>query len=356
MQTFVKGFKTWAKLGDVQTENVVFKIHCKITVLMLILFSVLLSSKQYFGDPIDCDVAQRKEIVNLYCWTTGTFIIDKKVEGSSDLQGLGNLASAGSKETFTLLYYQWVWFLFLLQALCFYAPKHVWRLWERRQLAQIIQDLCGPLVTEKWTLEYKEKIVSYLLHARNLDIYSFRFAVCEFLTLVNLIFQILLMNWYLKGEYLSYGVNVATGAWPESMNRVFPKRAKCNYTRYGASGSVESRDALCVLPLNTLNEKFFLILWYYFAVLMILTIGALTFRFLFLYSGKVREHLLKMRVAGHGIGNKKIKTIVEHLSHGQFFALHHMSKNLNPIIFDELLVELLGRVVRHRRDNSISVP
>lgn len=43
-----------AKLDQVCIDNNVFRLHYKVTVIFLFASSLLVSSSQYFGDPIDC--------------------------------------------------------------------------------------------------------------------------------------------------------------------------------------------------------------------------------------------------------------------------------------------------------------
>lgn len=43
--------------------------------------------------------------------------------------------------------------------------------------------------------------------------------------------------------------------------QVFPRVTKCTFHKYGASGSIQKHDALCVLALNILNEKIYIFLW-----------------------------------------------------------------------------------------------
>lgn len=337
MQTFLNSFKNLAKCEEVRTDNNVFKLHYKFSVILLIVFSILLSSKQYFGDPIDCDVESKKETVNVFCWVSGTFIVqNQRADGyyrPESLEGLGN-----GKDKFTLLYYQWVCLIFCIQALLFYLPRYLWKAWEGDLMGQLVKDLCGPIITEKWSKEYKEKMRDYILYTDNHNVFAYRFAFCEFLNLCNLVFQVLFMDWYLNGKFSHYGYSVATKPWPKAANSVFPKRAKCTYTNYGFSGSDQSFDALCVLPLNILNEKFFLILWYWITILFFVTICALAYRFLFLYWQSFRTYLLMAQV--RSLSRKNIQVIGQHLSHGQFFLLYNMGKNMNPIVYKELLISI----------------
>ena len=36
---------------------------------------------------------------------------------------------------------------------------------------------------------------------------------------------------------------------------VFPRMTKCTFHKFGTSGNIEKHDALCILPLNIVNEK-----------------------------------------------------------------------------------------------------
>lgn len=70
-------FKALLHRRSVGIDNNVFKLHYNFTVVMLLLFAVLLTSKQYFGNPIDCysDSSGLKELIDNFCWINGTYII-----------------------------------------------------------------------------------------------------------------------------------------------------------------------------------------------------------------------------------------------------------------------------------------
>lgn len=84
MLDLMKVIKSFLQLEKVQTDNNVFKLHYKVTVALLLAFSLLLTGKQYFGDPVECDVASGtidKNFVNNFCWTFGTFTFEDTIMG-----------------------------------------------------------------------------------------------------------------------------------------------------------------------------------------------------------------------------------------------------------------------------------
>ena len=47
----------------------------------------------------------------------------------------------------------------------------------------------------------------------------------------------------------------------DPMCEVFPKMAACRYQRYGMGGREDNRHAICILGLNMINDKVFIVLW-----------------------------------------------------------------------------------------------
>ena len=113
-----------------------------------------------------------------------------------------------------------------------------------------------------------DNIVKYWrLHRGTHSLYAVKFFVCEVLNFVNVIGQIYFTDFFLGGEFMSYGRDVLAYSEmepedrPDPMAKVFPKVTKCTFFKYGPSGTVEKKDGLCVLPLNIINEKIYIFIW-----------------------------------------------------------------------------------------------
>ena len=62
------------KLDTICIDNNVFRLHYKATFVILVTASLLVTSKQYIGDPIDCIVEEiPRDVMDTYCWIHSTF-------------------------------------------------------------------------------------------------------------------------------------------------------------------------------------------------------------------------------------------------------------------------------------------
>lgn len=74
--------KALVKLESICIDNNVFRLHYKVTVIILISFSILVNSRQYFGDPIDCTSPPDLErVIDNYCWMHSYVTIGEEGDG-----------------------------------------------------------------------------------------------------------------------------------------------------------------------------------------------------------------------------------------------------------------------------------
>ena len=125
--------------------------------------------------------------------------------------------------------------------------------------------------------------------------WAIKLVLSDLLNLVNLILNILFLHWYLRGHFVDYGIEFISYQMEEiklpgnrfkpqklklffmclgddPFNLIFPKMTKCSLDMFGPSGSIINYDGLCVLPVNVLNEKIFLIIWTIFIPLLVLSV------------------------------------------------------------------------------------
>lgn len=110
-----------------------------------------------------------------------------------------------------------------------------------------------------------------------------------------------LMNRFFEGDFIKFGLQVLTYMQEDQEDRldpmiyIFPRMTKCTFYKYGVSGEVERHDAICILPLNVVNEKIYIFLWFWFILLTILTAMTLLYRVIIIFSPRMRVYLLRLR-------------------------------------------------------------
>ncbi|XP_051153951.1 innexin inx2 [Leptopilina boulardi] len=341
------------KLDAVCIDNNVFRLHYKATVIILIAFSLLVTSRQYIGDPIDCIVDEIPlNVMDTYCWIYSTFTIPNRVGiiGKDVVHpGVASPQSDRDEEVKYHKYYQWVCFTLFFQAILFYVPRYLWKTWEGGRIKMLVLDLNCPVVTDDCKSERRKLLVEYFatnLHTQNF--YAFRFFLCEVLNFINVIGQIYFVDFFLDGEFSTYGSDVLkfTEMEPEQridpMSRVFPKVTKCTFHKYGASGTVQKFDGLCVLPLNIVNEKIYVFLWFWFIFLSVLSGLSLAYRAAVVAGPKLR--LILLRARSRLSPKDQIEIISEKCQIGDWFILYQLGKNIDPLIYKQLISELASKL------------
>ncbi len=127
------------------------------------------------------------------------------------------------------------------------------------------------------------------------------------------------------------------------MCELFPKQVGCFYTRYGMGGGPDSRNGMCILGLNMINDKVFLIIWLWLYFMTLMGCIRIVNRIFQVASAKMRYFLIKIKMWRYFQKNSHIKHIqhyIKHCSIGDWFVLYQMSKNLNGRYFAEFLALL----------------
>ena len=123
--------------------------------------------------------------------------------------------------------------------------------------------------------------IAFLQHIRVNTLWANRLVFCECLTMINLFLQIYATNRFLGGHFYTLGPEFIRDDFKgvmDTLDLVFPKVTKCLFHKYGASGTIQNHDALCVMALNVINEKIFVFLWFWYVILLAVTTLALIWR------------------------------------------------------------------------------
>jgi len=353
------------KWDSANIDNHVFRLHYRASFLIFIAGSLLVTSKQYIGDPIDCmSDGIDGGIMDIYCWIHSTFSVPTRLGGVQGVDhahaGVAPLPIAGEVPTATSdglqqepithhKYYQWVVFVLTLQALLFYVPRLIWKISEGGVMKLLIGDLTDAMafMDKDACGDGVDRIQKYLEIWRGRARYFLTFFLCEALNLVNVIGQIYFTDRFVGYQFSTYGLDVLTQSEEDltqrgdAMDKVFPKITKCTFHKYGASGTLERHDALCVLPLNIINEKIYIFLWFWLVALAAVTAVWLLYRLCTMFVLKLRVSTISARCGGliHKDRIVAALTIEDHnyfQQLGDYLLLYFITKNLSPMIMKDV--------------------
>merc|ERR1711868_337963 len=161
---------------------------------------------------------------------------------------------------------------------------------------KISRNLC--LMTTKKEEQIGVIVKYFRQHRGTHGLYAIRFFLAEIFNFVNVIVQMYFIDFFLGGEFTSYGTDVLnyTGLEhedrPDPMAKVFPKVTKCTFHKYGTSGTVEKSDGLCVLPLNIINEKIFIFVWFWLIFVAVVSGMFIIYRIFVLAGSQMRTALI----------------------------------------------------------------
>ncbi|KAL1402833.1 hypothetical protein pipiens_001829 [Culex pipiens pipiens] len=270
----------------VSINNLAFKFHYRVTFTILLVCTLLVTSRQYIGEHIRCITGGSipEHVINTFCFFTTTFTVVNHFnetalqEQSIPHPGVGHMHPEDTVKHHA--YYQWVPFILFLQAIMFYAPHYVWR---------------------------------------TMEVYF--------------------TNYFLGGRFYHLGFDFLEEDFTGTMDvldTVFPKVTKCHFHKYGPSGTIQKHDALCVMALNVINEKIFTFLWFWYGILIAISILALLWRLITFYlhgrSTKFNELVFSFAWPGtldfHGI-----RAITTNFSFSDWLFLYYLARNMDRQIF-----------------------
>lgn len=342
--------KNLVRLENIVTDNVVFQLHYKATVLILAACCIAISTRQFLGDPIHCTLPAEEissKIIDSYCWIHATFTLPGTVGSPIDTHvahpGVDKLDPGDEVQYHA--YYQWVCFVLLLQAAIFYIPRWLWKNWEGGKIVHLMLDLNVPIKKKDEKSTNRNLLSEYLFQTFTYNnAYAFKYFICEFFNFANVIGQIYLVNRFLDGEFTTYGADVISFMETDQEDRidpmvkVFPRVTKCTFRRFGPSGDIQRHDSLCVLPLNIINEKIYVFLWFWFILIAIMSTLTLLYRLTMIILPGVRLYILHSRV--RCVDRDKLSKVLREGSVGDWFLLYMLGKNMEAFNFKQLINNL----------------
>ncbi|KAK5975767.1 hypothetical protein GCK32_012380 [Trichostrongylus colubriformis] len=204
-----------------------------------------------------------------------------------------NLPAAHTREGREMIYYQWVPFILSLMALFFYIPRGVWNIFSsysglaladlmtaaRKSAKTGADDPFIPSIASTLRKVHTSKVTRYGSNLFNL------YVTMKILIFANLVLQFFYLNHFLGTEYTFWGAGIALDMlrgrqWQQSGH--FPR-------------------------VNMFNEKIFIFLWFWFAMLLFCTSINLFVWIRRRYSKTARKNFLYSVLTDSGLDTTEVE-------------------------------------------------
>nr|CAD2159134.1 unnamed protein product [Meloidogyne enterolobii] len=280
-------------------DDFVDRLHYLYTPIMLLMFALLASAKNYAGHPIECFVPAyftraMEQYSENYCYVQNTYWVPFQEHIPHRLD---------EREKRQIGYYQWVSFVLAISALMFHLPALCWRMLSNQSGLNVSVVLSLACQEENVDPEVRDRSVDILTrhiddalrYQRDLIIRSkgvFLFALinigrlygayvtlvysmCKLLHLFNVLIQFYFLNKFLgTADYPLFGGHVIYDLfrdreWQDSGR--FPRVTLCDF-EIRVLGNIHRHTVQCVLVINMFLEKIFVFLWLWLLFLAFLSI------------------------------------------------------------------------------------
>ena len=345
---------------------------------LMVLFAIIVSTKQFVGDPISCwcpahFTESHRTYTNTICWVSNTFYVpmaEKVPDGKEDLWGAHQMIS----------YYQWVPLIMLLMAMLAHIPSLVWRFLNVRSGLDVTALMDAANVCQRAThTEVRERTVRYMVnqidrhllaqrdYRRNCCIrmkqiisrYCFfiggkrhgnylmwTYMLVKVLYVANAVGQLFILDEFLGMDYHVYGIQVVARLFRGedwSVSDRFPRVTLCNF-QIRHQSRVHDYVVQCALTINIFNEKIFILIWFWYVFLAICTVVSF-FRWVWraLYWPSqiryIKKKLRSFEITHRSKGNLR-KFVQFYLRRDGIFLIRLLSLNIGELVASETLCGL----------------
>ena len=373
-------FSTFGDLGDVRVgggDSFCDRLNCRYTVYLLIIFALLVTTKHYVGDPISCwcpahFTSSHVDFTNKVCWVTNTYYLpyDEYIPKEGE----------HNPKKVEITYYQWVGLILSCQAIMFYLPRAIWRLFNKKSGIAVSTITDAAIECQrKSDPESREKTLTYMvkhmgrflreLNSRHMlsthckalwwrlygNYLLILYLLVKLIYIGNVVGQIFLLNAFLGTKYHMYGFEVLDNLYHNrdiSQSDRFPRVTMCNF-KIRLPGNVQRYTVQCALPINLFNEIIFIFVWFWFVFVAVATIGSFLMWFLGSLILPTQVRYIKSRLqAMDRLGTAPshlVKSFVDmYLRRDGLFLIRLVGKNASDIIAAELICGLWENYKEHQ--------
>lgn len=373
--------------------DIIDRLNHKQTVLVFAILSVVVTAKQYTGEPVHCWVPAEfspewTDYTNKICWISNTYYVPIDED----------IPSTDENKSERIAYYQWVPLVLMLQAAMFLAPSILWSKLNTRSGIQF-SDINSRLITaERLSHDARSKTYTYIVRnieralsaqkeyrhgwcvkcrqdvtavccclccGRRYGNYLVSLYLCvKLLYVANSVGQLFLLNEFLGDRYHLYGYKVVAdfingNRWTTSSR--FPRVALCDFSIRTLGNRIHNYTVQCTLAMNLFNEMVYIFVWFWLIFVTLATVASFIVWMwtLFLHNRHeyIRKHLKimerNMKVQSEEGFTPTKRFSYSYLGQDGAFILRIIALNTNDVVVGGIVHKLWERYSKREKEELI---
>jgi len=361
----------------VSIDNWVFRLHTRLISTFFLGSSFIIFIQQVFGDCISCvntgDDVLPSEPLNRYCFIIGTYTLPHLYghEVGTEVAHFGVGPQRGTPndddDKKYHIYFQWVPYVLFFQGFLTILPHVMWKVIEngtvsyycQMKIADDIDLKSKKILKSNSKCKSEDEVISlaaqqFVKEMHDGKLYGYWYFLMEFANLIITVVNFASIGYFLNADFLHFGTTwMRYTFYPSNetynpMDSIFPKMTKCDFNRYGPSGNIIPHDILCILTLNIVNEKVYLIIWFISIAMFFLSGAAILYRLLVIRSPKLRLFILTRKAIDYK-GESVMHTIVPKMGYSDWFLLSSIAENLTCSRVSELCCQISEELKNNRQ-------
>jgi len=331
-----------------KTENNVFQLHHRVNFIIILVGVTVLLAQNYLNEnAITCKGGDDYD--KAYCWLHGGGQLPPKLakaasgcvaEQRRDDMGDEKKEELDWRNKRITSYYIWMPYVLILCAALAKLPRFLWKTFGERGVTESVMQF------REDSVKMGERAVKLLDDSYRSKFFVLSFTFCEFLNIVTMIINFIIIDTLLDGQFWSYGSKVIDHMSEEKkvgnpMCTVFPTEISCDVSYGGATGGTDNDNILCLLSNNAFNQHYFFVLWIWWTALLVLSGLTFIYSLIRLSVPQVSTLNFKRTLSLHGVdlGHNQLNG----LSHYDFYLLGRIASNLKGSEIQALVNEVGAR-------------
>jgi len=344
----------------IDIDTWVFKFYSRVTVGLFWVAAAISVADSFIGNAIECK--DSKDYDTNYCYLHG--VAHLQPNGiSSEISGADCFSAVNVGDSKISNYYIWISLVLFLCGSAFAIPNELWKHFEGGVLKQF-EGLKSIELEDEKEKEKRKKAVSQFNRLSNnfTNRYFYTFVLFELVYFILGIVTFNLIDVFLDGKFQSYGSDAFAYLSGDSettsitdtkdkstyevtvnpMCNVFPTVVSCTIKTFSVvKGAADTKNNICILGRNILNQQIFLVLWVWFMILFSATVCQIIYRLITLFVPSYQSWTIQYQLKS--TDNQAVKKIELGFGKiGNWFLLTQIGSNSDPYAFRKFLEEVTG--------------